>query len=406
MKRILVLGGGAYQVPLAKYALEAGYLVGVASLGETDPAMKLAHESYAVNITDCAAVRDIVTSRDFDAVVSTGTDFSVRTIGFLHDTLGLPGVSMESAAISTDKALTREAFALCGVPSAAFRRVKTLEEAAVAADEIGYPVMVKAPDSSGSRGIRSVDDPGGLTEAFTDAVRVSKIGEILVEERLEGIEFGAQAIVVDGEVIACICHNDTVTPPPVCVPIGHSLPFRLGEDIERETRDVCAAAAKAMKLGTAVCNADVIATADGVRMFEMGARIGATGIPEIVKISTGIDLYRIAIDMALGYPVDDTPHAGLASAYLVLRSNITGVLAATGIPGGIHNFGDIREIRFDYEHGAEVRAFVTGPDRIGHVLVAGSSADDAEMLALRTSDALKITVNTGGRSQTDRPVKP
>ncbi len=393
MKRILILGGGIYQAPLIKRAVEKGYWVAAASLHKDDPGMLLANEAWVVNITDSEKILALVRENNIEAVTSTGTEFSMPAIGYIHEKLGLPGISLETAAILTNKILAQNRFAEENVPAARFRRVKTLTDAMSAAGKIGFPVYVKAPDSSGSRGIRMVSSPGEMDDAFAEAMKISGKEEILIEEMLSGVEFGAQVIVLDGEVTHCLCHNDTVTPPPVTVPVGHSLPFTGTEEIQRETRDVCAAAVKALNIRNAVCNADLIATTEGVRLFELGARIGATGLSEIVNLHHGINLYDAALSLAFGETPEIESRTGQAAAYLIIKAPCSGMLVRRSIPEEVKNMDGLVEVHFDYPEGTEVNEFVTGPDRIGHVLVtAEKNADSAENLAKQIAEMLEIEV--------------
>ena len=50
-----------------------------------------------------------------------------------------------------------------------------------------------------------------------------------------------------------------------------------------------------------------MACSDGVFVFEIGARGGATGLPEVVRDYSGVDLYQVALDLALGDPRDVHP---------------------------------------------------------------------------------------------------
>ena len=167
---------------------------------------------------------------------------------------------------------------------------------------------------------------------MTSPPRLPNGGGSVIEEVLMGEEFGAQVIVVEGRVAKCLCHNDTVTPRPVTVPIGHSCPSRLSDNLRKQAARVCQAAIDALGIQNAVCNADLIATSDGIRVLEIGARIGATGIPEVIRLCHGIDLYEIVLRMAMG----ETPKLGItegpASAVLIVRAPGDGKLVRCRIP--------------------------------------------------------------------------
>lgn len=392
MKKILILGAGTYQVPLIRRALARGLHVIAASWSADDPGMALAHEMWVVSTTDKERILQLAKNNGIDAIATTGTDVAVPTIGLLCDELRLPGVSYATALCTSDKVLMQEKLSQAGVPTARHKRVTTLEEAKAAVASIGLPVVVKAPDSSGSRGITAVDTLQDLDDAFTAAMEVSRSGQALVEEQLTGEEFGAQAIVQDGRVVQCICHNDTVTPPPVTVPIGHSCPSMLPTETQQETAAVCQLAVTALDIGNAICNVDLILTSKGVRVFEIGARIGATGIPEIIALHHRLDLYDVALSMALGQRQAIALSTGPAAAALIIKSPGTGRLARCAVTPRAESIPGLISVGFDYAVGASVNEFRTGPDRIGAVFATAPSAAGAEQACQRITDRLDIAV--------------
>jgi len=345
--------------------------------------MHVADEAWVVDTTDVKGIAARASETRLDAVMTTGTDAAVPAIGYLCDHLGLPGITSETARFATSKTAMQDRFADCGVPVARYRCVKTLREAEDAAGELGYPVVVKAPHSSGSRGITIIHSSLGLATAVTWALEHSRNGEILIEQYLSGIEFGAQIVVSNGAVVCCLCHNDSVTPPPVAVPIGHSCPTRLPAEAVEQATEVCKAAVRALGITNGVCNADLIQTREGIFVFELAARAGATGLPEIVALHYGIDLYAVALQQALGIMPDTACTIGPASAILIIRAPRTGRLVRQSVAESVLSWPGVQRVSFDYPAGSLVRAFRTGPDRIGDVLVTADTAQEAELLAER-----------------------
>lgn len=392
MKRILVLGAGTYQVPLIRHARESGHWIAAASWNPDDPGMQLAHQAWVVNTTDKERLLELVQEQGIDAVMTTGTDVALPSIGHLCDRLGLPGLTYQTALNCTNKILMQRRLTAANVPSAVFRNVKSLSEAQRAAQELTFPVILKAPDSSGSRGVRVVQKSGELQPAFEAASKVSRNGEVLVEELLVGEEFGAQLIVIDGKLVYCLCHNDTLTPPPISVPVGHSCPSRLSKAVQQEAALVCASAVGALGIRNAVCNADLINTAEGVFVLEIGARIGATGLPEIVQLHFGVNLYDVALQFALGRRPSVAIHPGPAAAVSIIRAAATGKLTRCRIPPSVDNEQGVVFVHFDYTEGSSVRRFRVGPDRIGHAVVVGETAESAEAFASMIVKKLDISV--------------
>lgn len=397
MANVLILGAGVYQVPLIRRARAEGHRVTVASWSGADPGMALADEAWVVDTRDPEALLARARTAQLDAALTTGTDVALPALGHLCDQLGLPGPTRDVALRCTDKVRMKACFEAGRVRTAPHRRVRTAAEAAGAAGALGYPVIIKAPDSSGSRGITAVAAEAELPAACAAAFAVSRSGEILVERLLQGLEFGGQLVVAEGEVRLGLWHNDTVTPPPVSVPIGHSVPFRGDAQVARDAAAVCADAVRALGIRTAVCNVDLIATAEGVYVLELGARIGATGIPEIIRRHTGVDTYGLALDMALGRPLRvPAPAAGPAAAVLIIRAPATGRLSRCAAPAAARARPGVDAIEFDYAPGAAVRAFQTGPDRIGAVFTTADTADEAERRCAQTVADLDLAVTPDG----------
>lgn len=396
MSKILILGAGVYQIPLIKQAVAAGHHVVVASWSGQDPGMALGHESWVIDTTHKEELLQHAIASGIEAVTTAGTDVAVPSIGWICDHLHLPGISYDTAVKCSNKIQMQAVFSAHDVKVAPHGGADNFKEARWIAEKVGYPVIVKAPDRSGSRGVMMAHGPRELPSVFKHAIEVSRCGSVLVEKFLSGREFGGQVIVYRGEVQAFIFHNDTVTSPPVSVPIGHSCPCLLPAEIQREAEEVCARAVRSLGIRNAVCNADLILTPDGVHILEMGARIGGTGIPEIVQLNTGLDLYDMALRLALGQMPETIIKSGPGAAVLVIRSPATGTLVRCRVPEKLRQTAGLVAVKFDYPEGAQVRYFQTGPDRIGDILVTAKTPDVAEQLCEQIGADLDIEVLESG----------
>ena len=382
-RKVLVLGAGVYQIPLIQKAQEAGHHVIAASYRATDPGLAMADEAWVVDTT--AKEELLARSQDagVEAVTTTGTDVAVPTLGFICDAMGLAGVPYETALACSDKALMKEKFKAGNVAMAAGAAFTDADAAQEYAKALSANYMIKAADSSGSRGVFAMETLEDFDSIFAKAMAVSRSGEVIIEKQLVGEEFGAQLVVHHGQVKEAFFHNDTVTPPPISVPIGHSCPCRLSDATLSQAKDVCQQAVKALGIENAVCNVDLMACDDGVYIFEIGARGGATGLPEVVYDHSGVNLYQVALDLALGNPVACEPQWQKASAMLLLTSQHSGTLQAVDIPQEVKEHPNLTLLRVDVKPGDAIPAFVTGPDRLGDVFVQAPELLEAEALVER-----------------------
>ncbi len=392
MSRLLVLGAGVYQVPLIEAAHQRGHFVLVASIAGPYPGLAIADEALEIDTTDRDRLIDAATRLRIDGVVTSGTDVALPALGALVDRFGFVGPSAAVSRRCADKVLMKERFEACGVPTAHFVAIPATASVESLPSGLGYPVMVKAPDSSGSRGIHRVDSDDELSEAIRLAREVSRSGEIVIEEFLDGVEFGAQAFVVSGEVHSIVVHDDDVTTGAPPVPIGHTLPPEIDASLIGEAEEVVRNAITAMEIDNTAVNVDLMATSDGIKVIEIATRIGATCLPELVAYHLGIDVYGGLVDLALGNEASFRPRTGSKRPIsgCLVRSATSGLV--TGVREATFD-SQVLEAQLDVAVGDHVTTFSTGNHRIGHVVAIGSSAHEARSRAADAAAALGRSVD-------------
>lgn len=397
MKKILILGAGIYQVPLIKVAKKLGIYTIVASIPGNYPGFELADKVYYENTTDYRKILSIARREKIDGIVTAGTDVAVITIGKVCDALGFKGLSAEAAELATDKLLMKQCYEKYGVRSAKFRRVSFDDpNYANIISDLRLPVMFKSVDSSGSRGIIKVNSEDEFESARNYVLENTRSDYFVVEEYIEGEEFGAQAFVQDGKLEFILPHGDYVFKGDTGVPVGHFAPYDLDPAILEDAREQLIAATRAMQLDNCAINADFILSEGQTYVLEIGGRSGATCLAELVSIYYGFDYYEKIVRMAIGEKVEfdinvnSTDQDGVPNASMLLMSDKDGIIKSQTNNNAPNP--DIYEIEFDYKPGDEVHKFKVGPHRIGHVITKGKSLDDAVKLLHEALDNVHIIV--------------
>ena len=376
MKKLMIMGAGIYQVPLIKTAKRMGIHTIVVSIPGNYPGFALADEVCYENTVDYEAVLRVAKEKQVDGIVTAGTDVAVITIGRVCDALGLKGLSFTAAEIASNKLGMKEKYEEFGVRTARFRLVKLdgsdLKEKAA---ELTFPLIFKAVDSSGSRGIRRVDSEAEFEETRQYVAESTHKDYFLVEEFIEGEEFGAQAFVQDGKVEFILPHGDFVFHGDTGVPVGHFAPYDLPQDVIADCKEQLVKAVKAMGLDNCAINADFILKDGKTYVLELGGRSGATCLAELVSIYYGFDYYEKLIRVALGETVSFASEQAVPNVSKLLMSDKDGVIVSqtdTNEPSE-----DLVEVQFDYKPGDAVHAFHVGPHRIGHVITKGKTLKEA-----------------------------
>lgn len=391
MKKILILGVGIYQVPLIKKAKEMGLYTIVVSIKGNYPGFKYADKVFYEDTTDYNKILKIAKEEKIDGIVTAGTDVAVITVGKVCDELGLCGLSAEAAAIASNKMMMKSEYEKYGVRTAKFRKVGfDFEDINKAISQLTFPLIFKAVDTSGSRGIIKVETCDEIENAVGIVKSATKLNYFIIEEFVTGEEFGAQAFILNGELQFCIPHGDYVFKGNTGVPIGHFAPYELSEEIIKDTETQLYNAAKAMNLDNCAINADFILSDGKVYVLELGGRSGATCLAELVSIYYDFNYYEKIILASLGENVSFQSDKCIPNASHLIISDCDGTIASQE-----HNNSDnpdIVEIQFDYEIGDKVRKFNVGPDRLGHIITKGKSLDEAVSLLEKELAGISLNI--------------
>ncbi len=372
-QKIMILGAGVYQEPLISTALNMNLEVHVASIQGNYPGIEIAPNFHPIDITDEEAILELCNELKIDAILTTATDISVPTIGLVVDSMGLRGTGYESGHACMDKSKMKKKFVDNGVATANYCDVKTKDEAINFFEEIDGPCVIKATDSSGSRGIIRVKEIEEIESAFNEALANSNNGTVLIEEWITGEEFGAQAIVIGDELVLTMIHSDVTTPPPRKMPIGHGCPHPEDERLFEKTEIAIKQAVQALEIRNCICNVDLIDTPKGPILIEIAARMGGTCLPEVCGKYWGINMYQLAINIALGKQITlpQIPTGKPTFAH-VLFSEKDGVFQSPG------TMNEDLEWTIDIEEGDNITKFLGGTDRFGHVMGSSESILEIE----------------------------
>lgn len=389
-KKLLVQGAGRGNLGLVKAAVANGVETYVTGMEGDYPCKPLATVVCYADITDPDAVLEVARAHNVDGAAICCIDTGLRGVGRCCDALGLTGVSEEAAMCSNNKSLMKEKLVAAGVQTAAYFKIHDKAELDEAVAKIGYPVIIKATDLQGSRGISIVRSEETLDSAFSDTMSLTRKDYCIVEEFIIGKEFGAQSFIYKGEVLFVLPHGDETMMSKTAVPVGHYMPYEMSPSLYEDTDRQVRKAIKALGFDNCAVNVDLIERDGKAYIIELGARVGANALPELTGNYFGINYYEMILTMALGgnpleiFEKRSEPCATLAR---MIRFGKNGVVKSVSVP----ELPDT-EIHMFVKEGSEVRAFTNCNDAVGEIIVKGATLEECERKINEANNGIVIEI--------------
>lgn len=338
MKKVLLLGGAAAQVPSIKKAKELGYYTITCDYLPDNPGHKYADEYHNVSTTDKEAVLKLARELKIDGVVCYASDPAAETAAYVSEKMGLSGHPYKSVQILANKDLFRKFLAENAFNTPKAKGYKSVDEIKQDWDLFKKPVMVKPVDSSGSKGITKVEKLEDLDSAFEYALSFTRAKRIVVEEYIEayGGQILGEGFSVDGKLVFSEYANhhfdkDAINP---YTPSGGSwpskMPKRVLDNINAEIQKVFSL----LNMKSGAYNFEArIDKDENVYLMEIGPRNGGNMIPQVIQHATGFDMVEYTIKAAMGENCEGLDQFKINGcfSYYVLHSNKAGIFNSLDI---------------------------------------------------------------------------
>jgi biotin carboxylase len=307
VKTVLFVGAGRHQRRAIRQARERGLRVIAVDRNPDALGFAEADARVVVDFSDVDAVLAAVADEQIDGVLTVSADRAVPVVAAIAEARGLPGIGVETAHLMTHKVAMRRRLAEAGVPQPRFAALRKLSERRRAADEVGFPAVLKPADSGGQRGIFLVHSLDDVEAHLHEALSASPTQEAILEEYVEGTEMNGIAIARAGEAWT-LTLSDRLRPPGIGFGVGwiHVYPATVYGDQLDESERIAARTARALGLETGIAFPQLIAASDGrVVVVECAARIPGGQMTDLVRHAVGVDLVEAQLRMALGEELPD-----------------------------------------------------------------------------------------------------
>ena len=392
MKRLMIIGASVLQLPAILKAKEMGLYVGVADFNPQAIGRSYADEFFDASTMEEDEVLEAALAFKPDGIMTLATDMPMRGVAKVSEKLGLHSISYDTAIKATDKYEMIKAFKAHEVASPWFYTVDSKEELKGLEQQLSFPCIMKPTDNAGSHGVVLANDFEELLQSYDYSHASARSGRVIIEEYLQGDEVSVEVMVVNGKVNILQITDKLTTGAPHFVEMGHSQPSQHPVETQKAIKELATKACLSVGIDQGPAHVEMMVTDRGPVMIELGARMGGDNITTaLVPLSTGIDMVKASIDVAMcNQPViSPSLHCASAIRYIVapegIIQSISGVEAAKQLPG-------VKDVVMTKSVGEMSTPIHCSNDRIGSVIVQAATAEEAIHICENALRIIKVEI--------------
>jgi len=301
-KKIMIIPGGKFQIPLVKKAKQMGLFTVVTDANEDAPCREYADAFCIASALDYEKNLEIAKQYEVDAILTDQTDTAVKTVAYLNEKLNLRGIGVEKAELFTNKLKMREFCLSHNFPHPKFKRCYTVNDVELFAKEIKYPFIIKPLDNQSSKGVFLIHNQEDLLEKFELCKKYSSVeNAILAEEFIDGVEFTVDSLKLpDDHFVLAISKKYQFKQNAM---VTQRLLFSFEDDFYNysKLREQHKNLVQAMDLSFGFTHAEYRNKDSDFYLIEIAARGGGSELSSIIAPEmSGIDNYEHLINAALG----------------------------------------------------------------------------------------------------------
>ena len=361
----------------------------------TDP--EFADATYVEPITT-EVLTSIIAKERPDAILPTLGGQTALNAAIALDEAGvleqydveLIGANIPAIQKGEDREQFKQVVEVCGGESARSAIIHTIDEALGAAEDLGYPMVVRPSFTMGGLGSGIAYDEDDLRRIVGQGLHYSPTTEVLLEESILGWkEYELELMRDKHDNVVVVCSIENVD--PVGVHTGDSVTvapaLTLTDREYQRLRDIGIAVIREVGVDTGGCNIQFAVHPDTGRVIviEMNPRVSRSSA--LASKATGFPIAKIAAKLAVGYTLDEIPN------------DITGSTPASFEP--TLDYVVVKVPRFAFEKfPAADDTLTTTMKSVGEAMAMGRNFTEALGKAMRSIDKKGSTFHWDGEAAT------
>lgn len=337
-------------------------------------------EAHGFDYVDCEAAvslaRDVAKRHVLTAVLAF-SEFAMVPAALMAEALGVPGIPVFAARAARDKLQMRNLMKAASIPSIDFSEINTFEDLLAFYQRHPAGFILKPAQGTASTAVFWIRTEGDLPSAWQHCARQGCF-PLIAEEFIEGEEFSAESIGMEGQHEILALTAKFTTGAPHFIETGHRMPAALPEALKAQLHEQINRLFAVMGYAQGAGHTEFKLTpAHEIRIIETHTRVGGDMIVDLAENITGIDIVRetLRIFIAGDYQRRGHPKGPASAIHFIIPAagrveEITGFEECRSSEGVLSAF-------LKTTAGDTVPACGDSHDRQGFVIAIGCDPDDA-----------------------------
>lgn len=399
MKKLMLLGGMRYLVPVIEAAHKLGVYVITCDYLPNNIAHKYSDEYCNVSILEKDKVLEKAKELKIDGILSFACDPGVVTAAYVAEKMGLPSSGpYESIEILQNKGKFRKFLTDNNFNVPVAKQYTDIETALNDIEMFNWPVIVKPTDSAGSKGVTKVVKKSELRDAINYALKFSHSNEFIIEDFLEkiGDSSDCDSFSVDGELkfVSFSAQKFDENCENPYTPAAFTWPASISKEHQEELTNEIQRLLKLLDMKNSIYNIETRECTNGkAYIMECSPRGGGNRLAEMIRYMTGVDMITNIVKSALGMELDVIEQKELKDnwAEIILHSEKEGTFEKLWISKEISS--NIVENDLWIETGTHVGGFSGANEAIGTMVLKFDSEIQMNNVLNNQNNYIKVIVD-------------
>lgn len=399
MKKLMLLGGMRYLVPVIEAAHKLGVYVITCDYLPNNIAHKYSDEYCNVSILEKDKVLEKAKELKIDGILSFACDPGVVTAAYVAEKMGLPSSGpYESVEILQNKGKFRKFLTENNFNVPVAKQYTDIETALNDTEMFNWPVIVKPTDSAGSKGVTKVVEKSELRDAINYALKFSHSNEFIIEDFLEkvGDSSDCDSFSIDGKLkfVSFSAQKFDENCENPYTPAAFTWPASISKAHQEELINEIQRLLKLLDMKNSIYNIETRECTNGkAYIMECSPRGGGNRLAEMIRYMTGVDMITNIVKSALGMALDVIEQKEIKDnwAEIILHSEKEGIFEKLWISEEISS--NIVENDLWIETGTHVGGFSGANEAIGTMVLKFDSEIQMDNVLNNQNNYIKVFVD-------------